>query len=89
MSPWFDRKTAAAKLGNKYVFSWKPNPTMICGPTVDWDAVEETTRQTLEIARGCCLEMIMKDTHTFHGQPERIGKWVQIASRLVRDASEG
>lgn len=86
VSPWFDRKVAAEKLTNKYIFSWKPNPALICGPTVDWDAVEKVTRETLQIARGCCLEMIMKDTHTFHGQADRVGKWVQIASRLAREA---
>jgi len=83
VSPWSDRAVAAEKLADRYVYSWKPNPTMICAPTVDWDAVERATRETLEIAKGCCLEMVMKDTHTFQGDPTRPGRWVEIASRLA------
>jgi hypothetical protein len=89
VSAWCDRKVAAEKLGARYVYSWKPNPAMICGPTVNWESVERLTRETLQIARGCCLEMIMKDTHTFHGDRSRITRWVEIASRLIQEAGPG
>jgi len=85
VSAWCDRRLAAEKLGARYVYSWKPNPAMICGPAVDYGAVERTVRETLEIAQGCCLEMVMKDTHTFQGDPTRIGKWCAIASRLAAE----
>ncbi len=87
VSPWCDRSVAAEKLGSRYIFSWKPNPAAICGPAVDYGAVERGIRETLEIARGCCLEMIMKDTHTFQGDPERISRWTEIASRLAAEAA--
>ena len=79
VSPWFNRRLAAEKLADRYVYSWKPNPTLVCAPKVNWLEVERTTRETVETARGCCLEMILKDTHTFHNDPERIGRWVEIA----------
>ncbi len=87
VSPWCDRALAAQKLGDRYVYSWKPNPAMICGPGVDYEAVERATRQTIEIARGCCLEMVMKDTHTFQGDAQRIARWTDIASRLAAEAA--
>ena len=38
-----------------------------------------------------CLELrpeiIMKDTHTFHSDPERIEKWTEIASRLAGETT--
>lgn len=83
VSAWCDRSLAAAKLGNRYVYSWKPNPAMICGPEVRWDEVEQYTRHTLDVTKGCCVEMIMKDTHTFSHDPTRIGKWAKMARRLV------
>ena len=86
VSAWWDPADAAAKLTDRYIFSWKPNPAMICAPAVNWDAVEKATRETLEIARGCCVEMIMKDTHTFAGDPTRIEHWSQIASRCAAEA---
>jgi hypothetical protein len=86
VSPWCDRRVAAEKLGDRYVYSWKPNPALICGPTVDWDEAEKAIRETLEIARGCCLEIVMKDTHTFHHDPTRIRRWTQMALALAAEA---
>ena len=83
VSAWWDVRHAAEKLSDQYIFSWKPNPAMICAPTADWDAVERTTRETLRLARGCCVEMVMKDTHTFCGDPTRIERWSEIASRVA------
>ena len=85
ISPWCNRELAAEKLGRRYVFSWKPNPALICAPAVDWDEVRRVTRETVRIAGRCCLEMIMKDTHTFAGDPTRIGRWVRIALEAAQD----
>jgi hypothetical protein len=79
VSPWFNPRKAAEMLGDRYVFSWKPNPALVCAPTVNWDEVRRVTQETAEAARGCCLEMILKDTHTFHGDPQRVGRWARIA----------
>lgn len=88
VSPWCDRKIAAEKLGGKYIYSWKPNPADICGPTVDYDFFEHQIRETLDITKGCCVEIVMKDTHTFCGDARRISKWSQIVSRLVQERYE-
>jgi hypothetical protein len=87
ISPWCNREVAAAKLGDRYIYSWKPNPAMICSPVVDWDHVEKITRETIRMARGCRLEMVMKDTHTVHNQPERFTRWCELARRLAEEAS--
>jgi len=87
VSPWSDRRIAAEKLGDRYVYSWKPNPAAICGPTADYEGAERAIRETLDAAAGCCLEIIMKDTHTFHGDPERIERWSRMASRLAAEAA--
>jgi hypothetical protein len=73
-------------VGKRYIYSWKPNPAALCGPGVDYGALERSIRETIGIARGCCLEIIMKDTHTFQGQAERISRWSEIASRLAAEA---
>lgn len=86
VSAWWDVADAAEKLQDKYIFSWKPNPAMICAPKVDYAAVEKATRETIRIAAGCALEIIMKDTHTFHGDPTRIERWSDIASRVATQA---
>jgi hypothetical protein len=83
ISPWCNRQVAAEKLGDRYVFSWKPNPAYVCSPGADWAAAERDIRETLRIAQGCCVEMILKDTHTFCNDRSRVGQWVKMAMRLA------
>ena len=86
VSPWSDRQLAAEKLAGRAIFSWKPNPALVCAPKPDWDEVDRVTRETVQMARGCCLEMILKDTHTFCNDPDRVGKWVQTVRRIAEEA---
>jgi len=57
ISPWCDVAVAADALQDKYIFSWKPNPAMIVG-NFDPEAIRAYIRKTLEVARGCVLEII-------------------------------
>ncbi|MGE5221605.1 MAG: hypothetical protein ACM3PY_04150 [Omnitrophica WOR_2 bacterium] len=83
VSPWCNRKIAAEKLGNRYVYVWKPNPSYICSPQADFETAGKDIRETLEIANGCCLVIVLKDTSTFQDEPGRITRWTDLASRLV------
>ena len=78
--------TAAQKLGDRHVFSWKPNPNCVVDP-YDADWTRREIRQTLEITRGCVVEMILKDTHTCGNRPERMSECARIASEEVENLS--
>mgnify|MGYP006275064449 FL=1 len=83
MSPWVDVAAAAERVGGRYIFSRKPNPAMLASVTWDEDAVRRSIRDDLAASRGCVVELIMKDTHTCNGQPERLAEWVRIARQEV------
>jgi hypothetical protein len=83
VSPWCNRKIAAEKLGDRYVYVWKPNPSLICTPQPDFATAESDILDTLEIAKSCCTVIVMKDTSTFHHEPWRITRWTDLASRLA------
>jgi len=85
VSPWCNRKLAAEKLQDKYVYVYKPNPSRICSPDPDFEAAERDIRETLEIAKGCAVHIVMKDTHTFCNQPDRITRWTDMASRIAEE----
>jgi len=85
VSPWADRQLAAEKLGDRYVYVYKPNPAHICSPTPNWEAAERQLRETLSVARGCAVHVVMKDTQTFCGEVDRITRWTDMASRIVRE----
>jgi len=79
ISPWADEEFMASELGNRYVYSRKPSPTMVSKEGFDEDEIRKDIRHTLDVARGCVLEIIMKDVHTLAGKPERLARWVHIA----------
>ena len=87
VSPWADRELAADRIGARYVFVYKPNPAHICAPEANWEQAEREIRETLAIARGCAVHVVMKDTSTFCGEPERITRWTEMASRVVREVA--
>jgi hypothetical protein len=85
VAPRANRERAAEKLRGRYVFVYKPNPAPICTPRPNWEQAEQEIRETLKVARGCAVHIVMKDTHTFCGEPERITRWAEMASRVVRE----
>lgn len=82
VSPWCDQRVMAEVLGRKTVFSRKPNPALICA-SFNEEAARADIVSTLEAAKGCNVELIMKDTHTVQNEPRRIARWVQIAREEV------
>ncbi|GIV19586.1 MAG: hypothetical protein KatS3mg023_1337 [Armatimonadota bacterium] len=81
MSPWVNVEVMAERLGNRYIFSWKPHPGVLAADTFDEDFVRQTLRRGLRALRknDCRVEMIMKDCHTIRHDPQRVIRWVQIA----------
>jgi hypothetical protein len=82
VSSWSDTRVAAERLGYHCIFSWKPNPAMLASE-FDADYIRRYIRNTLDIIRGCRLEMILKDTITVAHQPERLDKWSRIAREEI------
>ena len=83
-SPWVDQQILADRLAGDYIFSRKPNPTLVC-TGFNEAAIRRDVRETLAIAGQGPLEIIMKDTHTLQGQRDRLARWVKIAREEVDD----
>jgi hypothetical protein len=79
VSPWSDRAKMAENLGDRYIFSMKPNPASLAMDTFDEERIRQALRRDLELARDCRVEIIMKDNHTIRRNPSRVVKWVRIA----------
>ena len=87
VSPWADRELCAQKLGKDHVFVYKPNPARICAPQPDWQGAEREIRETIRMAQGCPMHIVMKDTHTFCNEPARITEWCRMAARVVAETA--
>jgi hypothetical protein len=82
VAPWADQEVCAAKMGTRYVFSRKPNPTMVC-VQFNEDEIRADLRKTLALAGKLNLEIILKDTHTIQNEAWRIPRWVAIAREEI------
>ena len=83
ISPWADIDRSAEGLGDRYVFSWKPNPAIVAAPTWQPDEVRRVLVDFCERTRGCITDIIMKDTHTCRQEPERLSDWVRLALEVA------
>jgi len=83
VSPWADIEDMAEKLQDKYIFSWKPHPGVLATPNIDEEQIRKDIRRTLEVTRGCILEICMKDNHTLGNNPENVVKWCQIVKEEI------
>jgi hypothetical protein len=84
MSPWVDVAQGAEALGRRAVFCYKPNPALLSGENWDKEHVRAGLREVLDKTRGCVVEIIMKDLHNCHHQPQRMTDWVDIAMQLAQ-----
>ncbi|HPP11453.1 MAG TPA: hypothetical protein PKW42_01855 [bacterium] len=87
MSPWANQERGAEAIGRDFVFSRKPNPAFLAGPSFDEELVRKDLQQTKEICQryGCSLEFILKDISTVGYQPERLFRWAKIAMEVAED----
>lgn len=83
VSPWSDPEQAAANLGNDYVLSRKPNPAVLAMDKWDGEAARRDIRKFLEAAKGCHVELIMKDISTVRNEPSRLWEWARIAMEEI------
>ncbi len=85
ISPWADVARCAEQMKGNYVFSYKPLPSLVAGPTMDDGLIRQTLTQSLTATRdnGCCVEVIMKDLHTIYHQPQRLRRWVELVRSTI------
>jgi hypothetical protein len=83
-TPWADTARMVDQVGTDYVLSRKPNPAVFA--TDEWhpDRARRELREFLEQARGCHVELIMKDISTVRYQPQRLWEWATIAMEEAR-----
>jgi len=86
VGPWADKALAAEKLGDRYIYSWKPNPAAICSPKPFFDLAEKEIRHALDVTRGGHLQIMLADTMTLRGQPERLARYINLARKLIDES---
>lgn len=85
VTPWADVRKCAEQIGTDYIISWRPNPTdMICCG-FDEKRIRRILRGGLLAAKGCHVEICLKDVESVEGDSGRLKRWVKIAKEVVQE----
>lgn len=84
-SAWCRVPRLVDKVGADLVLSRKPNPAVFAGDAWDPDHARRDLTDFLERARGCHVELIMKDISTVRRDPRRLWEWAALAVRVAED----
>ncbi|MFH2068003.1 MAG: hypothetical protein ABII89_00875 [Candidatus Omnitrophota bacterium] len=85
MSPRINVDQAVRNVGNRYVFSYKPNPAVLATDRWNLEQARQILTGVLEKTRnnGCVAEIILKDISTVRGEPGRLWEWADMARRVT------
>ena len=88
VTPWADTANAVKQIGTDYVMSRKPNPNIFAPDIWDPERARQELREFLDQARGCHIELIMKDISTVRYEPQRLWEWASIAMEVADEFSD-
>jgi hypothetical protein len=84
VTPWADVAKCAEQIEDKYVLSWRPNPSSTICDSWDPEYIRKYVKSAMDACRGCIVDITLKDVQTVKGEIWRAKKWVEI----VRDVCE-
>ncbi len=85
VTPWADVGACAEQIGTDYVLSWRPSPADMVCRGLDPERVRKLTREALEAAKGCHVDITLKDVETVQGDFDRLLAWRRIVREVADD----
>jgi hypothetical protein len=85
MSTWIDVDKAVEAIGRDFIFSYKPNPAVLATDTWDPGLARKDLHRVLDKAKGCVVELIMKDVSTCRNDPSRVWAWCDLAVKVAEE----
>jgi hypothetical protein len=77
VTPVSDVVKCAEQIGRDYIYSWKPNPAMICA-SFEEEQIRKEIRAGLQASRECIVDVTLKDVSSVQDDPSRLKRWVDI-----------
>ena len=87
VTPVADVARCAEQIGQDYVFSYRPNPAEMICCGFDPGHVRRVIRDALDKARGCHVDITLKDVQTVQGHPENLRRWTEVVRGVVDECA--
>jgi hypothetical protein len=83
VAPVADVARCAEQIEQDYVLSYRPSPTDMVGHGFDENRIRSILREDLQACRDSHVDITLKDVETVQGDPNRVGKWVEITRQVI------
>ena len=67
--------------------SLKPSPAALVGSAFNAEAIRRELTTKLAAARGCNVEIVLKDISTVCHEPQRLWEWARVARETIQAMS--
>lgn len=84
VSPWSNIEVAAEKIGRRAIYSWKPNPALICTGFEDGE-IEALLKRVKAATKDCFVEIILKDIRTCGHTPEHLERFIRLVRKVFAE----
>lgn len=85
VTPWADVASCARQIEDRYVLSWRPNPSAMVCTGFDPDRVRKILRDGLDACEGCHVDILLKDIQTVAGDAQRLKDWTGLAKHVIEE----
>jgi hypothetical protein len=85
VAPWANVAECAEQIGSDYVMSYRPNPSEVISTGFDADYVKKILSSGLKEAKGCNVEINLKDVKTIRKDINAMEEWVKIALEAAQE----
>ena len=85
MSPWVDIARASEAVGKDYIYTHKPNPSIVSMTEWSLELARSKLRDAFEKTKENILEVNLQDLHTVQNEPHRLTEWIEMALQLAEE----
>jgi len=80
-SPWTDIGKLAKAVGDRYVIEWRQKATDVVYAS-DLTEVRKHLERGLQLASGCCIQIVLQELETTNHNPSRLADWASLAKEV-------
>jgi hypothetical protein len=85
VTPWANVAECAEQIGPDYVMSYRPNPSEVISNGFDRQYVKRFLKNGLAQAKGCNVEINLKDVKTIRKDVGAMEEWVKTALEVAEE----
>ena len=82
VSGWSDLARVAEMLGDRYVYSRKPTPSLMSGANPLWDLAKDDMAKTYRATKDSCVEILFRDLYSAGHERGRLAEWVKMTKAV-------